>query len=98
MDSHDCPAHSDDALDTVRDDDALATRSALETARRKLNAVARGRPFISLPESMLGTGHSRASTYRLANAGRLPTVKGTGRMRRVSVVALERYLCGEIEP
>jgi len=69
--------------------------SPLETLRRRLHEIAKGRPFITIPEAgceVLGWSHS--ATYRAANSGTLPTTRTNGRVRKVSVIQLERFIVG----
>jgi predicted DNA-binding transcriptional regulator AlpA len=66
--------------------------SPLQTLRRRLREVAGDRPFISIwPDTARILQRSRSSVYRMANDGVLPTVRH-GRMKKVSVIALERFI------
>lgn len=69
--------------------------AAIDTLRRRIRDLVGDSPFMSIPQAAIILDRSHAAIYRDVNEGRLPTVKMNGRLRKVSVIQLERYVSGD---
>jgi excisionase family DNA binding protein len=69
--------------------------SAVDTVRDRIREIAGAKPLLSAAQVAIVLGVSPVTVYRLMESGKLKFVKMNGRLRRISAVTLERFLCGD---